>query len=691
LELLKIEDGSFDYFHHGMRKWLAVGFLLGALLLGVAEISFSGWSRFEAIRGATEALQYSKPLFSETSVTGYRNGVRLWVMPYGADALHWIMMAQQMAQEGTWRLRHVDYDNAPFGREVHWSQFLLWWLNGLGHLLSAVNGMPLGAAIEAAGIWALAPLQLAALLFLPFIFLRHLGFVGSGLLAIGLGSTYSISNLFMVGATDHHGLVAVALLVSLLYLVLAFLRIGSDNRPLRRMVLASGLWMASAIWISAATALPCIGGVFAGILLFIVLEKEAVILAQTSRCVLLWCAVVGVASIGFYLLEYFPGNMGMRLEVNHPIYAVSILSFGCLTRQLVAFKGKASFAAVLRDWPRLTLCFALLCLLLSPVALMVFRSREVFIPSDPFLYRLHKEFIHEFKPFLSWLTVQPLDDLVLSLSPLLLVPAFCVILLRCARLTASDRLAIFVAMGAPLPMILLSYLQIRWFSISVVLLIPAMLLVYLILRRTRLPHEVTDRWVRIAGVTLIVFFTIQLPQRSIRFISSGPLDFASTHSAESLVMIYARDIAYRLKAIAGNDPVVVLSGPTSSTWLIYFGGLRGVGTLYWENVEGLTAAGRTYSAPDESAFLEEIRKRNVRFMVVFSVDMFLTEYRRLFELSESSEPREHQSETFLFKMVSGLAPKWVRGVSVPQPAETDKLWCSVFDLGKSEPPSRDAN
>ena len=53
------------------------------------------------------------------SPTGYERGVRILVPPErDARSLQWIVQAQDMVRRGEWRLRHVDYDNAPTGRPV---------------------------------------------------------------------------------------------------------------------------------------------------------------------------------------------------------------------------------------------------------------------------------------------------------------------------------------------------------------------------------------------------------------------------------------------------------------------------------------------------------------------------------------------------------------------------------------------
>jgi hypothetical protein len=41
-----------------------------------------------------------------------------------------------------------------------------------------------------------------------------------------------------------------------------------------------------------------------------------------------------------------------------------------------------------------------------------------------------------------------------------------------------------------------------------------------------------------------------------------------------------RDVSQRLRARYGSEQGVVVSGPTTTTWMIYWGGFKGLGTLY---------------------------------------------------------------------------------------------------------------
>ena len=61
------------------------------------------------------------------------------VISSAPDGRWWIMHAERMAREGLWRIRSTEDDNAPEGREVHWSSLPMWNLVALGKLLAPLS------------------------------------------------------------------------------------------------------------------------------------------------------------------------------------------------------------------------------------------------------------------------------------------------------------------------------------------------------------------------------------------------------------------------------------------------------------------------------------------------------------------------------------------------------------------------
>ena len=50
------------------------------------------------------------------------------------DSYAWLAHTRDLMNSGDWRIRHTFMDNAPYGRDMHWSHLLIWTLRGMGTL-----------------------------------------------------------------------------------------------------------------------------------------------------------------------------------------------------------------------------------------------------------------------------------------------------------------------------------------------------------------------------------------------------------------------------------------------------------------------------------------------------------------------------------------------------------------------------
>ena len=75
-------------------------------------------------------LVETEAVVDPASPTGYAGGLRQLVVPErNDDSCQWIVQTQQMLARHEWRVRHVDYDNAPFGRDILTPSPYRWWLH----------------------------------------------------------------------------------------------------------------------------------------------------------------------------------------------------------------------------------------------------------------------------------------------------------------------------------------------------------------------------------------------------------------------------------------------------------------------------------------------------------------------------------------------------------------------------------
>jgi hypothetical protein len=165
-------------------------------------------------------VQVAAPRPDAASPTGYSLGRRNLIEPgNSADTYHLVMQTQAMLASGSWRLHHVDYDNAPGGREMHWASPPRWWLALLACLDHGVSGRSLGAAAEQAALYA-NPLLLAILLLciIPRV-ARRFGPVGASLMAVGMVASHPFYLNFIAGNAEHQGVAAVCALMTVVCLL----------------------------------------------------------------------------------------------------------------------------------------------------------------------------------------------------------------------------------------------------------------------------------------------------------------------------------------------------------------------------------------------------------------------------------------------------------------------------------------
>jgi hypothetical protein len=129
-----------------------------------------------------------------------------------------------------------------------------------------------------------------------------------------------------------------------------------------------------------------------------------------------------------------------------------------------------------------------------------------------------------------------------------------------------------------------------------------------------------------------------------------------------------RDIAHRLIRAQPDRVPVVLADPTSSTDLAFYGGLPVIGTLYWENNEGLRRAARIFAATDADELCRGLAGAGIGFVVLPTWDGFadLTDYSPLLRAGGETIAA---GPPYLTEVIAGRArPDWLRPVHYPIPS-----------------------
>jgi hypothetical protein len=388
-------------------------------------------------------------------------------------------------------------------------------------------------------------------------------------------------------------------------------------------MIVSGLLGAAGLWVSAATVIPAFAGIAFGALIGAWLGRPAragnAVSAHDYDPGLwrVWGTAGAVGSLGFYLLEYAPSHFGWRLEVNHPLYALAWWGGGELLARFCSWISGTGFAFTARG--RLGSLAAMLALAALPLTVII-GGATLFSVRDTFLWNLHEGYILEFRSLVASLSGASWNErfATLAIWPLLAFPALWHLFRHRAGPGAT---LLALACGAALPLSALSFLQIRWLGVTQALWLAPLVAWLAVWRATPAPRP---RMATGAGVLVLLLGVLPFPLRAIQNWGLPPQ--LAVEEAISLVM---RDIAWKLRSAAGSAPINVISGPTTTTSLAFYGDTRGVGTLYWENLAGLKTVASIYGAQTEAEALRLCRENSVTHIVIFSWDAFAQPYARL--------------------------------------------------------------
>ncbi len=605
------------------------------------------------------------------------------------DGYVWNRHAEELGQHGEWRSRFTEMDNAPFGREVHWSSGFALYLRGLGEIYRHYTGDTLRNSIYRMSIWANPILLVIALGLFATLSARRFGPLCGSVLAIGMVSTASFYEGFLPGYPDHHGITACALLGLIFGIAWAgagwvqgaegsaFLPAKSLKQARVGMVF-SGISAATALWISGfSTALIAFGigiGAMLGVALF---SKKA----EQEGCYYhpelwkLWSLVTASGSFGFYLFEYFPSHMTLRLEVNHPLYAIAWLGGGWVIYEMTKWLLARKSSHALFPWKNLIL--PVLASAFLPVIILI-GGPKIYTIQHEFMLGMMKN-IAEVLPLMTriqmgaitWKTAFGYFPLLAMLGALLMFTG---------KMCSAAKGGILILLCPILVVTCLQFAQVRWGMLNGPTYIA--LAGILIPQLWRLLPKVPTA--RLVGAALLVamayFFSVDTVFGMMR-----PFWMQYTSGKElqvgqgQLLALLHRDIAKQIKLNAGDKPVTLLSSPNSSCLLANFGGFKTIGTLYWENVEGLQTAAHMLNAQSDDEALKMLKEHGVTHIAFMSWENFIGPYYKIIhpnpELGISLQNSFGQKALFAKEI-----PQWLRPIPYPQNFMTNALKQDVLLL-----------
>jgi hypothetical protein len=611
------------------------------------------------------------------SPTGYAGGLRQLMVPeHDNNSCQWIVQTQQMLARHEWHVRHVDYDNAPLGRDILTPSPYRWWLGAVACVDHLLFRRPIGLSMESAALAADPVLQLLLLIGSVIFAARRFGNLPAAALAAAMVTIYPFSGTFLAGQPNDQSLAQILALWSALFL-LAGVASGESadaGRRTRHCFLAAGLAGGIGLWVSPGTEVPILAGIVLGGIAAAWTKRRAARAGDpTGSQPLPWriWAVAGAGtSLVAFLLEYAPAHLGgLHLETVHPLYGLAWLGAGeWLMRLNLQQPGgtptrsrRAVATMILAALP----VAALMVLALLPAQRALFIAdadlmRLTKLPGGPAASNLWAWMRHDSLSLNFVATCLPLL--------LLLIPAGWLLARRDPA--AARRTAVCLSLGPVLVALALSCVYLRsWNTLDTGLLA---LMVAIVPASPFGSGSGFRKWAWVGGVVL------GLVPGLVLLVGDARRDLQDTVNDTDVEALIERDLAFWLANASGAPGTVVLAPPGMTTALYFHGGLSGIETLDPRNQAGLLGAMRIAgaSSPDEARALAE--SRNLGYIVVPSWDNSLDEYARI-----GSGQFDHTFVAFLHRW---LPPRWLRPVPyhLPKVAGFEGQSVAVFQVVEVE-------
>ncbi len=596
---------------------------------------------------------------------------------FAADAQTWVRHALALLEGNDLRLRHTTIDNAPHGREVHWNSAWAWSIAGAGWVYHLFSGQPLTTSVEKATVWLNPAVFLGVIAVLSAWVTRRAGLVAGVFVVAAMVGNDRIFEGFFPTYIDHHGLLTVAVFGLMLGAIvmgggwwqpqdrrMPMLPVSSDWA--RNAAKFSALCGALGLWVSAASVIAGIVLVAtAGVLALLIHGRAAQRAGATfdPEVWRTWGRVGAVASLAFYLLEYFPNHLALRLEANHPLHALAWLGGGELIAQLgewwLAPRGTHRM-----DWRRLVP--AIIAVSIAPLTIAI-GGAKVFVIIHPFMSRLHNDYIQEFLPI--WRTIQGFNAkmgfqvLVVDSAPLIAGIATLSFLRR------ESPIVLWFATLAALFFNMLAWWQSRWLLNASGVQICLGLVVLACWSRAWVPSA---RW----ALAAIIAGVLYVPTAVIRYQNNAHGVTAREVAHGDAGNALARDIALRLRATQPQGDIVLLASPNASTGVGYYGRFKTLGTLYWENLDGLQSAASIFAAPSERQAATLIRMQRVTHIAIISQENFIPQYYQLLNPKGTSEALRQTFGVRLF--YEKVVPQWLEMIPYKVPDDLAALKFTVM-------------
>ena len=567
---------------------------------------------------------------------------------------HWLAQTQRMLNRGEARVRHIDYENAPFGRTVLTPSPYRWWLGFLAWCEHLATGAPPATLVEKAALLADPLLWGIIVLGSAILAAKYFGSLSASLISVGLVSLFPFITGFWPGAPDDRGLAQALAMASVLLLSRAAAAAPENEKARRRWFILAGIAGGLGLWVNVSVQLPVLWGIAGGGLLVPLLAPRGDTPANGPTPLLPWraWACAGAATtILASLIEYSPSELGKwELSFVHPLQGLAWLGGGELLVQASAWLQNRTFSRSPKNLVLVSLSTAVV--IAVPVALLIRHGVDLFVLDSmgSHLTRLRGGIV---APSLAaWIGIQgPSIWLWLTLAPLgALLPAISV--LRNRQIAKPTRAAVAITLGPVMVALSFACVKLIWWQT-----LDALLLVTLAAVAPGISSQAIGTKARLGWISVVV---VLLAPGLIYVLGWDRPSQGDALNRTELQDLILRDLAGWISQHSDPATVIVLSPPSASTVLCYFGAFRGLGSVSDENKDGIRAAIHIMSARNVQEAKEMVNRRKITHIVLLSWDTFFDDFARA---------ADGQIEgTLIDKLKFTTLPRWLRPLAYPLPS-----------------------
>jgi hypothetical protein len=383
----------------------------------------------------------------------------------------------------------------------------------------------------------------------------------------------------------------------------------------RRYFAAAGVFTGLGLWIGATVEFFSIGAIAMGsvmLALFMparVSGEHADYVPELWRVWGQWASAVGMT---FYLVEYFPSHMAMRLEVNSPFHILTVFCIGELMVQLTRWRTRGRPAGLFG-------CLKIAALVggvvLVPVLVLFGPSRWHNL-QDVEMSRLHN-FIAEFYTYLNFRPDRPLQAWFFDhygVLPFFLLGAMALAGPRRTRL--YEWAGLWISFFLCVFTLLLTLWQVRWSGLHAAMCTWLMIVVGHIAWRNVLTMPAAKRPMGSAVLlsSLVLVQTARFAAREFSYLQD--IRQGKTADRDFIEVLMRKHLAEGLWAEYQGGPIRVICDPDLAPALYYFGGIPTVTSFYWENAQGLHDATAFFADRGEAAARQIAKERGLTHVIV---------------------------------------------------------------------------